>query len=188
MKFEKLRKSLQEAPIIKIGDYDYVIHPITDGIPMIESGLLREITTELKKLVKQCGWVDRIVTMDAMGIPLATALSLELDIPFTIIRKKEYKLPGEVAVEQVTGYSKAKMFVNGLRKGDHIVIVDDVLSTGGTLRAVLSVLKKIGVVVEGVFIVIYKGKCIESIMKESNVVIKALITIDVRDGHVVFLS
>ena len=64
-------------------------------------------------------------------MPLALMLSLQLGIPFTIIRKREYGLPGEVSIEQVTGYSKSKMYVNGLKKSDRVVIVDDVLSTGG---------------------------------------------------------
>lgn len=184
-KLEKLTQSLYEAPLVKKGEYNYVIHPITDGVPMITPELLAEITKELKKRVKSCEPFDRIVTMEAMGIPLATALSLEIGVPFTIIRKREYRLPGEVSVEQVTGYSKAKMFINGLKKGDRIVLVDDVLSTGGTLRAVLSVLQQIGVLVKGVFIVIDKGDNAQKIMSESQVTIHTLATIDVVDGQVV---
>ena len=188
MKLDQLKKSLYEAPIVKKGEYNYVIHPITDGVPKIEPRLLKEITKEMKKLMKQCQPFDRIVTMEAMGIPLATALSLEMEIPFTIIRKREYGLPDEVSVEQVTGYSKSKMFINGLKKGDRIVIIDDVLSTGGTLRAVLSVLKQIGVIVKGIFIVIDKGNNAAKIMTESNVTITTLVIIDVVDGKVVIPS
>jgi len=185
MSLEHLKKSLYEAPIVKKGDYDYVIHPITDGVPYISSELLKEVSDEMKKHIKRYGKVDRIVTMEAMGIPLASALSLDMGIPFTIIRKREYGLPGEVSVEQVTGYSKSKLYVNGLHKGDTIVIVDDVLSTGGTLRAVLSVLKKMSVKVKGVFIAINKGSHIEEISKEFNVPIISIITINVVNGAVV---
>ncbi len=129
MSLKHLEKSLYEAPIVKKGDYDYVIHPITDGVPYITPELLKEVTDEMKKHIKKCGKFDRIVTMEAMGIPLATSLSLDLGIPFTIIRKRQYGLPGEVSVEQVTGYSKSKMYINGLKKGDTIILVDDVLST-----------------------------------------------------------
>ena len=185
MSLEHLKKSLYEAPIVKKGDYDYVIHPITDGVPYISSELLKEVSDEMKKHIQRYGKVDRIVTMEAMGIPLASALSLDMGIPFTIIRKREYGLPGEVSVEQVTGYSKSKLYVNGLHKGDTIVIVDDVLSTGGTLRAVLSVLKKMSVKVKGVFIAINKGSHIEEISKEFNVPIISIINIDVVNGAVV---
>ena len=184
MSLKHLEKSLYEAPIVKKGEYDYVIHPITDGVPFITPELLREVTDAMKKHIKKCGRFDRIVTMEAMGIPLASALSLDLGIPFTIIRKRQYGLPGEVSVEQVTGYSKSKMYVNGLKKGDTVILVDDVLSTGGTLKAVLYVLKEIGVNVKGVFIAVYKGTCKEQIMKEYNIPITTIVDIDVVEGKV----
>jgi len=184
MSLKHLEKSLYEAPIVKKGEYDYVIHPITDGVPFITPELLREVTDAMKKHIKKCGRFDRIVTMEAMGIPLASALSLDLGIPFTIIRKRQYGLPGEVSVEQVTGYSKSKMYVNGLKKGDTVILVDDVLSTGGTLKAGLYVLKEIGGQVKGVFIAVYKGTCKEQLMKEYTIPITTIVDIDVVEGKV----
>ncbi|PNX46105.1 MAG: adenine phosphoribosyltransferase [Thermoplasmata archaeon M11B2D] len=185
MRLKQLEKSLYEAPVVKKGEYDYMVHPITDGVPFITPELLKEVSLEMKKHIIKCGTLDRIVTMEAMGIPLASALSLDLGIPFTIIRKREYGLPGEVSVEQVTGYSKTKLYINGLEKGDTIVIVDDVLSTGGTLRAVLSVFKTMNVDVKAVCIAINKGTHIKEISKEFTVPIFSIVTIDVVNGKVV---
>jgi adenine phosphoribosyltransferase len=185
MSLKYLEKSLYEAPIVKKGDYDYVIHPITDGVPYITPELLKEVSDEMRKHIKKCEKFDRIVTMEAMGIPLAAALSLDLGIPFTIIRKRQYGLPGEVSVEQVTGYSKSKMYVNGLKKGDTVILVDDVLSTGGTLKAVLYVLKDMGVIVKGVFIAIYKGACKTEIEKIYGVPITTIVNISVVEGKVI---
>jgi adenine phosphoribosyltransferase len=184
MSLENLKKSLFEAPIVKKGEYHYMIHPITDGVPYITPELLKEVTDEMKKHIKKYGTFDRIVTMEAMGIPLATSLSLDLGIPFTIIRKRQYGLPDEVSVEQVTGYSKSKMYVNGLKKGDTVILVDDVLSTGGTLKAVLYVLKEIGVIVKGVFIAVYKGSCKEEIARIYGIPIVTIVDIDIVDDHV----
>jgi adenine phosphoribosyltransferase len=185
MRLKQLEKSLHEAPIVKKGEYDYVIHPITDGVPYITPELLKEVTDEMKKHIKKCGMFDRIVTMEAMGIPLATSLSLDLGVPFTIIRKRQYGLPGEISVEQVTGYSKSKMYVNGLKKGDMVILVDDVLSTGGTLKAVLYVLKEMGVVIKGVFIAVYKGTCKEEITKTYGIPITTIVDIDILKGTVI---
>ena len=138
----------------------------------------------MQKLIEKCGQIDKIVTIEAMGIPLATTLSLNMNIPFTIIRKRKYDFPDEVSVEQATGYSNSKLYINGLKKGDKIVIVDDVLSTGGTLRAVLTALKKMGVVIKGVFIAVNKGNVAKEIMDEFNVSITTLVNIDVIDGRV----
>jgi len=62
------------------------------------------------------------------------------------------------------------------------------LSTGGTLRAVLTALKKMGVVIKGVFIAVNKGNVAKEIMNESNVSITTLVNIDVIDGRVAIKS
>ena len=176
-----LERSLMDAPVIRKGDYLYIVHPITDGIPSISPSLLEEVVGKMMGYMPK--EVDRIVTIEAMGIPLATALSLKTGIPFTIIRKREYNLPGEVSVEQVTGYSKSKLYINGLRSGDKVVIVDDVLSTGGTLRAVLNALKSMEVDVKKVLIAIDKGGISKEIEKEFNVPVVSMAEIEVgEDG------
>ena len=73
---EKLVKSLVEAPVVKKGEYDYFVHPITDGVPLVEADLLQEVA----EAVSQFGNlnVDKIVCVEAMGIHLATAISLLL--------------------------------------------------------------------------------------------------------------
>ena len=188
MTLELLKQSLLEAPIVKKGKYNYVVHPITDGIPEIKPALLSEITDEMKKQILKLGTIDKIVTMEAMGIPLATKLSLDLNIPMTIIRKKQYGLPGEISVEQETGYSKAKFYINGLSKEERIVIVDDVLSTGGTLRAILSVLNNIGVDIKAVYIAIYKGSCFEELQQQFNIPLHFQIKVEVIKDKTIILN
>ena len=185
MTLEILKKSFMEVPVVKKGDYFYVVHPITDGVPEIKPELLDEVVDEMQDRIEKCGQIDKIVTMEAMGIPLATALSLRMKIPFVIIRKRSYGLSGEINVEQTTGYSKSKLYINGLEKGDRIVIVDDVLSTGGTLSAVISTLKKLGVIIKGIYIVIDKGNVAKQITDKFDVAIDIIVNIDVVDDKVV---
>ncbi len=185
MSLELLKKSLLESSVVKKRGYSYVIHPLTDGIPEIKPELLTEVANELEKKIEKYGKIDKIVTIESMGIPLATMLSFNMNIPFIVIRKRSYGLSGEKSAEQVTGYSKSKLYINNLCKGDEIVIVDDLVSTGGTLRAVLSVLKEIDVVTKGVFIAIGKGNTTREIMDEFNVPITTLVDIDIVDEKVV---
>ncbi|MCK5029825.1 MAG: purine phosphoribosyltransferase family protein [Thermoplasmatales archaeon] len=185
MRLAMLKKSLKEAQIVKKEKYDYVIHPITDGIPEVKPELLEEVTFEMQKLLESCGQIDKLVTIEAMGIPLATALSLNMNIPFVIIRKRKYDLPDEISVEQKTGYSKSQLYINGLKRGDRIAIVDDVLSTGGTLKAVLTTLKTMGVIVRCVIIAVDKSNIAKKIMDETNVNIQSIINIEVANGKVI---
>ncbi len=130
---------------------------------------------------------DKIVTPEAMGIPLATALSLKTNIPFVIIRKKKYGLDGEREVAQTTGYSKNAMYINGLRKGDRVLFVDDVVSTGGTLIPMINTLKEMGVIVKDVVIVFNKHKNIRALEEKIGLRIKTLLSVDVENGRVVIL-
>jgi len=121
---EHLIESLLNCPIVKKGEYNYFVHPITDGIPNIDPMVLREVAVGMIRLLDLKN-VKYIVAAEAMAIPIGTAISLITDIPLNIIRKRSYGLPGEQEVVQETGYSKGQMFVNGLCKGDRVVIVDD---------------------------------------------------------------
>lgn len=182
---EKLNKSLIEAPIVKKGDYNYFVHPITDGIPLTEPELLEEVAEAASKIITLP--VDKIVCVEAMGIHLATALSIKTRIPFVVVRKRYYGLDGEVSVHQMTGYSEGELYINGLNEGDRVFLIDDVVSTGGTMIAVLNALKKMGIEIVYVMAVIEKGKGKEIVESATGMEVKTLVKVDVIDGQVVIL-
>jgi adenine phosphoribosyltransferase len=173
---ERLRKSLVESPIFKRGEYNYFIHPITDGVPEVRPDLIREVVTHIVRSVDLS--VDKIVTIEAMGIHIGTALSLFTDLPLVIIRKRKYDLPGEVEVAQVTGYSKGNLYLNGISPGDRVIVVDDVISTGGTILAVLSALKIAGAEVKDVIIVMERDDGAKN-LRSLGYEIKTMVKIDV---------
>ncbi|MFW3146293.1 MAG: adenine phosphoribosyltransferase [Thermoplasmatota archaeon] len=132
---DRLIASLEESPVIDKSGYSYFVHPLSDGIPEISLELLEDTAESLTKLLPPLSDFDLILTAEAMGIPIATIISLDTGKPFSIARKRRYDLPGEVSSGQVTGYSKNELYLNLPREGGSLVIVDDVLSTGGTLKA-----------------------------------------------------
>lgn len=165
--------------MVKRGEYNYFIHPITDGVPIVEPALLRDVCSAMIKMID---WkdVDKIVVVEAMGIHIGAVLSVMTDIPMTVMRKREYKMPGEVAVHQTTGYSKGELYINGIQKGEHVVIIDDVVSTGGTMRALLKALEIAGADVVDVCIAIQRGN------PDIGRPYKSLVRIDVTEKvHVV---
>ncbi|MFC7155288.1 hypoxanthine/guanine phosphoribosyltransferase [Halomarina halobia] len=181
---DKLARSLREAPIIEKGDYHYFVHPISDGVPMLEPSLLREIVI---KIIRKANLeeVDKIVTPAAMGIHISTAVSLMTDIPLVVIRKRQYGLEGEVSLAQVTGYSESEMYMNDVAEGDRVLVLDDVLSTGGTLRGITQALEEVGADVADIVAVIKKVGG-DNAMADYDV--KTLINVDVVDGRVVIVD
>jgi adenine phosphoribosyltransferase len=178
-----LRESIVGVPIVDKGGYQYFVHPLTDGASTIDPLLLEEVVLEMQKSTDfDC---DKIVTIEAMGIPLATLLSHKTRKPFVIVRKRSYGLPGELSIEAATGYSRNKLFVNGLKKGDRVVVVDDVLSTGGTLVAVIKALQSMGVVIKHIHVVFNKHPHKDQIEEEIGLRIHELMNVRVEDGRMV---
>src|SRR5437899_3282320 len=135
MALERLRASLKGSPVVRFGDYEYFVHLITDGIPLGRPDVLDEVLTELAR-IGDWSRCDKIVTAESMGFPLAAGLSLRVGKPYVFIRKREYRLPGEVSLKQTTGYAKTDMFINNIHRGDRILFVHDVIPTRRTLFAI----------------------------------------------------
>ena len=180
---EEVKKSLEASPIVKKGDYDYFVNPITDGVPAMDPKMLRELSLEVYKHADLN--IDKIVAVEAMGIHLATALSLATDIPFVVIRKRQYGLEGETEVYQKTGYGSSELFINDLHPGEKILLIDDVVSTGGTMIALIRTLEDMGLEIKSVVAVIEKGKGKEIVEKETGHNLITIVKVEMIDGKVV---
>ena len=181
---ETLQDSLRGAPIIWKGDYPYFIHPISDGIPRMEAGVLRA-TRDL--IVDMVDWseIDIVVSVEAMGLPLLAAVGEVTGKPTVVIRKRSYGMEGEVRVDVSTGYSSSTAYINDINPGERILVVDDVISTGGTLEPLLEALEEMGAILKGVIIAIEKGEGRERLSKERpNWPIHTLARIDIVEGRV----
>ncbi|SDM62227.1 adenine phosphoribosyltransferase [Halogranum gelatinilyticum] len=184
---ERLRQSFADAPVIEKADgYQYVVHPMSNGVPMLEPQLLREVAVGITR-VAELETVDKIVTPEAMGIHISTAVSLVTDIPLVVVRKRQYGLDGEVSLHQETGYSESEMYINDVEAGDRVLVLDDLLSTGGTLAAITEALDAIGAEVVDVVVAIRKAAT-DSAMDESPHDVQSLVDIEMRDGEVVVVG
>ena len=185
---KELRASLQAAPVIWKGDYPYFIHPITDGVPRMDPEVLNAIT---KLVVDRVDWnkIDMILGIEAMGLPLTAPLSMATGLPLIIARKRSYGLEGEVEIDQSTGYSKGAMYLNDLKKGERIAILDDVLSTGGTLEAVIEGVRRAGAQVTDVITVVEKGGGMKRLQgKYPDIRIQSLVRLEMDGAKVVLLD
>ncbi len=183
---DQLKESLLDAPIIEKEGYHYFVHPISDGVPMLRPELLREIVIRIIRKA-DLDEVDKIVAPEAMGIHISTAVSLMTDIPVVVVRKRDYGLAGEVSLSQVTGYSETEMYINDVFEGDRVLILDDVLSTGGTLKAITSALEDIGADIADIVCVIKKADG-QNKMADAGYDPKTLINVVVEDKEVIIVD
>ena len=183
-----LQDSLRGSPIIWKGEYPYFIHPISDGIPRMDADVLRA-TRDL--IVEMVDWsnIDLIVSVEAMGLPRLATVGDATGKPTVVIRKRQYGMEGEVRVDVATGYSQSTTYINDIAPGERILIVDDVISTGGTLEPILDTLEEMGVILQDIVIAIEKGEGRERLAKERpEWPIRTLARIDIINGRVEILE
>ena len=100
--------------------------------------------------------VDAIAGVDARGFILGGTLAHVLDKPFLPVRKKG-KLPYETvsqAYDLEYGKAEVEIHMDACRPGDRILVIDDLIATGGTLIAATKLFETIGGVIAGVAAVI----------------------------------
>ena len=178
---EDIRNDIENSPVILRGDYPYIVTPLMDGVPSVDPKIIKSMADKMSKIGKfDC---DIILTPEAMGIPYATLISVARGMPFSVIRKRSYGLEGEIEIVETTGYSSTRMSINGVKPGMKVTIVDDVVSTGGTLRAIVTGLKDAGVIVTEVVLALNKCKDIFALEKELGVPIRYVAKVWLENGR-----
>jgi len=90
--------------------------------------------------------IDKVVGLEARGFILGGAIAHQLTVGFVPIRKKG-KLPGAVLSEAYTlEYGEAVMEIHddAIKAGEKILVVDDLLATGGTAAAGIKLIERLG--------------------------------------------
>jgi len=114
------------------------------------------IDTLTQRYIHRSFEFDTIVGIESRGFIIGAALSYTLGKGFIPIRKKG-KLPAEVVSQEYAleyGTDRIEIHKDALRKGERVLLVDDLLATGGTALASAALIEKLGgVVAEMTFIV-----------------------------------
>lgn len=184
-----LKTALENAKVVKMGKYEYFINPLQGVAAPLEADFLKEIS---KRIFEIADWnVDKIVAIEAMGIHISALVSSISNKPLVIVRKKRFNLPGELEVIVEKSYRKIaggeredRFYINSIRDGDRVLVIDDVISTGGTMAGILKGLLKIGAIVKNVIIVMNRGGGPERIRRETGCNVRTLADVEVRNGKV----
>lgn len=117
-----------------------------DITPLLKDGeALRFSTDQLAEALRDL-WVDQVVGIESRGFILSPAVAYRLGAGFVPVRKKG-KLPAEkevIAYSLEYGEDVLEIHRDAIQKGTRVVIVDDLLATGGTGEAVVKLVEKLG--------------------------------------------
>ena len=89
--------------------------------------------------------LDKIVGLDARGFIFGSVVAYALDVPFVMVRK-----PGKLPYECISidydleyGTNTFELHKNAIAKNDNVLIVDDLLATGGSVQAVIKLIQEL---------------------------------------------
>ncbi|MBC8142200.1 MAG: adenine phosphoribosyltransferase [Armatimonadetes bacterium] len=111
---------------------------------------LRETVDALAEAVAALA-PDRIVAIESRGFLFGMPVAYKLGLPFTPVRKKG-KLPYQTVEQEYAleyGTNIVEAHVDAVEPGDRVVIVDDLLATGGTAMAAATLVERLGGTVVG---------------------------------------
>ena len=138
---EKLRNSIRDVP-------DFPIPGIVfkDITPILCDGPLFRDAIDL--FLERCRTlaIDKIVCIDARGFLFGSAVAYELGLGLIPIRKKG-KLPYKTERAVYTleyGEAEMEMHIDSIEPGERIVLIDDLLATGGTSASAMTLIQKVG--------------------------------------------
>jgi adenine phosphoribosyltransferase len=117
-----------------------------DITPVLADARLFSGSVDLLTQNFQPGMVDAIVGIDARGFIFAAAAALKLNAGFVPVRKQG-KLPyktHEQSYDLEYGTNTIAIHVDALKPGSRVLLIDDLLATGGTAAAAAALVKRVG--------------------------------------------
>ncbi|HUE41532.1 MAG TPA: adenine phosphoribosyltransferase [Chthoniobacterales bacterium] len=138
---DKLRGGVRDVP-----DFPKKGIVFKDITPILSDKTLFRASIDL--FLERCRGkqIDKIVGIDARGFLFGSAVAYELRVGFVPIRKRG-KLPYKTEIAKYSleyGEAEMEMHVDAMQSGEKVVLVDDLLATGGTSAAAAALIKKVG--------------------------------------------
>lgn len=148
---DKLRAGVRDVP-----DFPKKGIVFKDITPILSDGGLFKASIDV--FVERCQGkkIDKIVGIDARGFLFGSAVAYELGIGFVPIRKRG-KLPFKTEIAKYSleyGEAEMEMHIDAMKPGEKIVLIDDLLATGGTSAAAAALIGKVGgELIEALFLI-----------------------------------
>lgn len=138
---ERLRLAVRDVP-----DFPKEGVVFKDITPILQNPQLFRLAITVLSDRYQRRQVDQIVAIDARGFLFASAVAYVLGCGISIVRKKG-KLPYktiQASYDLEYGSNTVEMHTDAIKPGQQVVIVDDVLATGGTMKAAINLVEQLG--------------------------------------------
>lgn len=139
-KYNLVIEAFDNKPLLQINDYKFLINPLTEQIPATSADLLKQTTNWIVE-VGCFSLSNKIVGEEDKGGILVASTALSTGLPFGMARWYPTGLENQISVDFIMEYTSGKLYLNGIEQGDQVIIVDDMISTGGTMLALIEAVK-----------------------------------------------
>src|SRR5437763_9539158 len=148
---DQLRAAVRDVP-----DFPKPGIIFKDITPILSQGKLFRASIDIFLDRCRSQEIDKIVGIDARGFLFGSAVAYELGIGFVPLRKKG-RLPYKTESAKYTleyGEAEMELDIDAITRGAQIILIDDLLATGGTSASAATLIKKIGGhLVEAIFLI-----------------------------------
>ena len=181
-----LKTVYQQAGVVFSGRFETTVNELTDQLPALRPEIMQEAVDEIIRAGDfDC---DKLLVEEEKGAALGGVVALRARLPLAIARRYNYDIPSfKVPLE--SEYIEGHLYVNGIQPGDRVTVIDDTISTGGTLIALLRAVEEIGAAIHDVVALVEKvdNRGVERVLEKTGVKVKTLLKIQIVDGRVVVL-
>jgi adenine phosphoribosyltransferase len=140
---QRLRAGVRDVP-----DFPKAGILFKDITPVLADAALFRIAVDCYAEATLAAGAEKVVGIDARGFLFGAAVAYKLGLGFVPVRKKG-KLPHECESAAYTleyGEAVVEMHRDALHAGERVVLIDDLLATGGTAAAAIRLIEKVGAV------------------------------------------
>jgi adenine phosphoribosyltransferase len=134
--------------------FEFFPTSITDNIPPLQPAVSHAICLLSRLHLEHAAQATLGVGEEDRGAMIISDLLLSLDLPRTLARWTPTGAPGEVQVPLSNEYIQegdTRIFLNGVRPHDRVLVIDDLISTGGTLLALVEAVRAAGASILEIF-------------------------------------
>ncbi len=180
---ERLLRKIVTDQVRITADGSYDISGVTSNV-----GLLRQVAKVVYSEFSLVP-VDKVLTMEVDGIPLAVEVAGEFNVNLAVARA-EKDLGVEEFFEQKVVYSPSSVKYlylpkNAIKKGEHILVVDDMVRSGTTIEALARLAERARAKIVGIFMIASLDQSVQKLKSRLGLTcqIESLVTLEQKARH-----
>ena len=173
---KELIAAFHNQPLTPVKGRNYIITPLVDHEPETPYTLMNEAITYLSKLADFSG-ANKVVGEEDRGGFIAALVAHANRKSLGMVKWNPMGLTSQIAVDFRNAYAEGKMYLHGVRTGDKVVIIEDLVDSGGTIISMIELLREHGVQVMDIAVVAEKEEFngVKRIKQETGMDVKHLI-------------